>query len=174
MKTLTKATVKAYSIGTIATSIKKLDTQRRDITISALYYALTSSNIAYLKSMSQTDVACFDSALRALIPATWQRKGMFWQFSHDKKAASLEKLGLVLDPAKTMSFEEFAPAALAYWESKQEATKKAELTAQEEHDNAAKAFNRYLESVYSKGLTVSEMETAFIMFKKAHTLVQAA
>ena len=174
MKTLTQATIKAYSIGTIATSIKKLDTQRRDITISALYYALTSSNIAYLKSMSQTDVACFDSTLRALIPATWQRKGMFWQFNHDKKAASLEKLGLVLDPAKTMSFEEFAPAALAYWENKQEATKKAELTAQEEHDNAAKAFNRYLENAYSKGLTVSEMETMFILFKKAHSLPIAA
>ena len=174
MKTLTHATIKAYSVNSIRTSIMKLDTQRRDITISALYYALTSSNISYLKSMSQTDVACFDSTLRALIPATWQRKGMFWQFNHDKKAASLEKLGLVLDPGVTMSFEDFATVALTYWESKQEATKKAELTAQEEHDNAAKAFNRYLESAYSKGLTVSEMETALILFKKSHSLPIAA
>ena len=170
MKTLTQATVKVYSVNTIAASIKKLDTQRRDITISALYFALVHNNVSYLKNMNQTDVACFDSTLRALIPATWQRKGMFWQFNHDKKAASLEKLGLVLEPNVTMSFEYFAQAALTYWESKQEATKKAELTAQEEHDNAAKAFNRYLESAYSKGLTVSEMETMFILFKKAHSL----
>ena len=166
------ATIKAYTVTSIRTSIMKLDTQRRDITISALFHALVNNNVSYLKGMKQTDAAAFDSTLRALIPATWQRKGMFWQFNHDKKAQSLTKLGI--ESTEGMTFELFADTVLVYWTEHQQATKKAELTAQEEHDSAAKAFNRYLESAYSKGLTVSEMETMFILFKKAHSLPIAA
>lgn len=165
-------TVKFYKVNAIGKAVRALDTQRRDLTISALYHAVIHGNVSFLKGFSRADAACFDSTLRALLPVTYRKDGEFYQFDAKKLVNVMETLGVNRDTHK--EFPVFAETVLDYWNMYNQRTKEAELDAQAVHDKAAKAFPKMLDKMYSEGLTASEMETMFIMWKKAHTLVQAA
>lgn len=168
---MTTTTVKFYAVNKIANAVKGLDSTRRDLTISALYHSLVHGNVAFLNNFKRADTASFDTTLRQYLPVVWQVKGEFYQFNADKKARSLEKLGIVLPTDTVMPFEVFAEHVLNFWNMNNQREKQAELDAQAIHDNAAKAFAKHLATAFSKGLTISEIETAVIMFKKEHAIV---
>lgn len=167
--------VKFYKVNAIGKAIKGMDTMRRDLTISALYHGLVHNNVSYMSGLQREDAASFDTCLRKFIPVQWKKEGSFYQFDAKKLAANLTALGLGAPSEYKDDFDSFANIVLEYWNLNNAKAKGQELTDQQAHDKAAKQFPKMLESMYANGLTVTEMETMFIMFKQAHIVpVKAA
>ena len=165
---MTTTPVKYYKVNAIGKAIKGLDSTRRDLTINALYHGIIHGNVSYLQGFTKADVASFDTTLRQFIPVVWQKEGEFYQFDAKKLAKVVEALAVDKEAMKT--FEVFAEHILSYWNMNNQRNKQEELTAQEIHDSAAKAFSKALATAFSKGMTVREIETAVIMFKKEHAI----
>jgi len=161
--------VKYYAVGKVASTIRSVETTRRDATISALYHSLIKGNVAFLDGFTRADTAMFDSTLRTLLPVQWRwadaakTRGTY-EYNKTKGAKVLAKFELAF--ADT-TFEAFADAMLDYWMTNNQATKQAEIDAQTLHDNAAKRFQKQLEQAFGAGLTVSEIENAVILFKQS-------
>lgn len=162
--------VKYYKVNAIGKAIKGMDTMRRDLTISALYHGLIHCNISYMTGLQREDAASFDTCLRKFIPVQWKKEGGFYQFDAKKLATNLQALGLADAANYKEDFDAFANIVLEYWNLNNAKAKGQELTDQQAHDKAAKQFPKMLENMYANGLTVTEMETMFIMFKQAHIM----
>lgn len=70
---------------------------KRNITISALFHGLISSNVSWAVDMQRTDAADFDVVLRTLLPIKFNKEQGKYEFAAKKCYASAEKLGIELD-----------------------------------------------------------------------------
>lgn len=97
---MTNSTGKVFKL-TAANSIRKalgdVVEAKRNITISALFHGLISSNVAWATDMKRSDAADFDMVLRTLLPIKFNKDSGKYEFNVKKCYASAEKLGIELD-----------------------------------------------------------------------------
>ena len=74
---------------------------KRNITISALFHGLISSNVSWATDMKRTDAADFDVVLRTLLPIKFDKANGKYVFNAKKCYASAEALGIELDTMRT-------------------------------------------------------------------------
>lgn len=100
MTNSTNSTGKVFKL-TAANGIRKaladVVEAKRNITISALFHGLISSNVAWATDMKRTDAADFDVVLRTLLPIKFDKENQKYVFNAKKCYASAEALGLELD-----------------------------------------------------------------------------
>ncbi|AIT13571.1 hypothetical protein HOQ99_gp02 [Klebsiella phage phiBO1E] len=86
---------------TAAASIRKalsgVVEAKRNITISALFHGLISSNVSWATDMQRSDAADFDMVLRTLLPIKFNKDSGKYEFNAKKCYTSAEKLGIELD-----------------------------------------------------------------------------
>lgn len=70
---------------------------KRNITISALFHGLISSNVSWATEMQRSDAADFDMVLRTLLLIKFNKESGKYEFNAKKCYASAEKLGIELD-----------------------------------------------------------------------------
>lgn len=101
---VTNSTGKVFKL-TAANSIRKalgdVVEAKRNITISALFHGLISSNVAWATDMKRTDAADFDVVLRTLLPIKFDKENQKYVFNAKKCYASAEALGIELDTMRT-------------------------------------------------------------------------
>lgn len=97
---VTNSTGKVFKL-TAANGIRKalgdVVEAKRNITISALFHGLISSNVAWSTDMKRTDAADFDVVLRTLLPIKFDKENQKYVFNAKKCYASAEALGIELD-----------------------------------------------------------------------------
>ncbi|UVX34749.1 MAG: hypothetical protein [Bacteriophage sp.] len=97
---MTHSTGKVFKL-TAAAGIRKalsgVVEAKRNITISALFHGLISSNVSWATDMKRTDAADFDVVLRTLLPIKFDKENQKYVFNAKKCYASAEALGLELD-----------------------------------------------------------------------------
>lgn len=97
---VTNSTGKVFKL-TAAAGIRKalsgVVEAKRNITISALFHGLISSNVSWATDMKRTDAADFDVVLRTLLPIKFDKDNQKYVFNAKKCYASAEALGLELD-----------------------------------------------------------------------------
>lgn len=103
MTNSTNSTGKVFKL-TAANGIRKaladVVEAKRNITISALFHGLISSNVAWATDMKRTDAADFDVVLRTLLPIKFDKENQKYVFNAKKCYASAEALGFELDTVR--------------------------------------------------------------------------
>lgn len=157
--------VKFTKVAAIAKGIRAVATQRRDLTISALFHALVNANISFMADMQREDAALFDNTLRTLLPVKFEKKAGGYVF--DKVKAEKVRLDLGIE-FQAAEWDAVADKLLAVWLKGNKAENSKELDAQEKRLKAGKGVSRELEKALAAGLSVHEIEVLFIKFKAAH------
>lgn len=97
---MTKSTANVFKL-TAAAGIRKalsgVVEAKRNITISALFHGLISSNVSWATDMQRSDAADFDMVLRTLLPIKFNKETQRYEFAAKKCYASAEKLVIELD-----------------------------------------------------------------------------
>lgn len=100
MTNKTHSTGKVFKLtaaGNIRQALGDVVEAKRNITISALFHGLISSNVSWAKDMQRSDAADFDMVLRTLLPIKFDKEFGKYEFHAKKCYASAEKLGIELD-----------------------------------------------------------------------------
>lgn len=101
---MTNSTGKVFKLTAAASIVKALGDvveAKRNITISALFHGLISSNVSWATDMKRTDAADFDVVLRTLLPIKFDKTNGKYVFNAKKCYASAEALGIELDTMRT-------------------------------------------------------------------------
>lgn len=88
---------KLTAAGSIRKALGDVVEAKRNITISALFHGLISSNVSWATEMQRSDAADFDMVLRTLLPIKFNKESGKYEFNSKKCYASAEKLGIELD-----------------------------------------------------------------------------
>lgn len=88
---------KLTAAGSIRKALGDVVEAKRNITISALFHGLISSNVSWASDMQRSDAADFDMVLRTLLPIKFNKESGKYEFNAKKCYASAEKLGIELD-----------------------------------------------------------------------------
>ncbi|QWT56593.1 hypothetical protein Kp_Pokalde_001_002 [Klebsiella phage Kp_Pokalde_001] len=97
---MTHSTGKVFKLtaaGSIRKALGDVVEAKRNITISALFHGLISSNVSWATEMQRSDAADFDMVLRTLLPIKFNKESGKYEFNAKKCYASAEKLGIELD-----------------------------------------------------------------------------
>ena len=97
---MTNSTGKVFKLtaaGSIRKALGDVVEAKRNITISALFHGLISSNVSWATDMQRSDAADFDMVLRTLLPIKFNKETQRYEFAAKKCYASAEKLGIELD-----------------------------------------------------------------------------
>lgn len=97
---MTHSTGKVFKLtaaGSIRKALGDVVEAKRNITISALFHGLISSNVSWATDMQRSDAADFDMVLRTLLPIKFNKESGKYEFNAKKCYASAEKLGIELD-----------------------------------------------------------------------------
>ena len=100
MTNSTNSTGKVFKLtaaGSIRKALGDVVEAKRNITISALFHGLISSNVSWATEMQRSDAADFDMVLRTLLPIKFNKETQRYEFAAKKCYASAEKLGIELD-----------------------------------------------------------------------------
>lgn len=137
-----QSTFKLIAPKSIRAQLTKAVTLKRDVTISALFHGLVSSNVAFTTGMQREDAADFDTVLRHLLPIKYDKKSNGYMFDGKKAFASAEKLGIDLENmrlaykweevGRSALIEQFYVAVMAFYDANAAAKKREDL------DNDAK------------------------------------
>ncbi|AXY82044.1 hypothetical protein HOU72_gp44 [Pectobacterium phage Khlen] len=137
-----QTTFKLIAPKSIRAQLTKAVTLKRDVTISALFHGLVSSNVAFTSGMQREDAADFDTVLRHLLPIKYDKKSNGYMFDGKKAFASAEKLSINLEAMRTeykadaadrdAVVEQFYTAVMSFYAANAAAKKAADL------DNDAK------------------------------------
>lgn len=169
MKTTTEmkehASVKFTAVKAINKAIRGVATQRRDLTISALFSALVHADISFMADMQREDAALFDATLRTLLPVKFEKKAGGYVFNKEKADKVRADLGIEF---QSSDWDVTADKLLSVWLKGHKAEAAAELDAQEKRAKAGKGVTRELEKALAAGLSLHEIEVLFVKFKAAH------
>lgn len=97
---MTHSTGKVFKLtaaGSIRKALGDVVEAKRNITISALFHGLISSNVSWATDMQRSDAADFDMVLRTLLPIKFNKESGKYEFNAKKCYASAEKLCIELD-----------------------------------------------------------------------------
>lgn len=101
---MTNSTGKVFKLtaaGSIRKALGDVVEAKRNITISALFHGLISSNVSWATDMQRSDAADFDMVLRTLLPIKFNKESGKYEFNakaaprqHYEKQA--KRLGMTL------------------------------------------------------------------------------
>lgn len=157
--------VKRYKANEIKATIRNTATTRRDATISALFYALTSGNIEFLTDVKREELAEYDTTLRVLFPVKYVKKSNGYVFNREKCVEVCSKLDIEW---QSKDFDKIANILLEFYNKNKSLSQAKELTAQELQDSAKKTLERTFKKAIEAGLTVGDVEVLFQKFKKTY------
>src|SRR6478736_7918703 len=92
---------KLIAVKAIPAQLTKAVTLKRDVTISALFHGLVSSNVAFTTGMKKADAADFDTVLRQLLPIKFDKKSDGYQFNGKKAFESAAAIGIDLEAVRS-------------------------------------------------------------------------
>lgn len=157
-------TFKLIAVKSIPAQLTKAVTLKRDVTISALFHGLVSSNVAYTTGMKKTDAADFDTVLRQLLPIKFDKKSEGYMFDGKKAFKSADTLNIDLetlrarykagdDSERANVLAEFYDAATTYYNANSEAKKAADLSADDKRENAMTRIKAGIKAAKDNGAT---------------------
>lgn len=152
------------AVKAIPAQLTKAVTLKRDVTISALFHGLISSNVAFTTGMKKADAADFDTVLRQLLPIKFDKKSDGYQFNGKKAFESAAVLGIDLEAiratykdgdvvARDGIVQHFYEAAMAYYNANAESKKNDDLTADDKRNNALTRIKAGVKAAKDNGAT---------------------
>lgn len=155
---------KLIAVKAIPAQLTKAVTLKRDVTISALFHGLVSSNVAFTTGMKKADAADFDTVLRQLLPIKYDKKSEGYQFNGKKAFESATALNINLEAlrarfkdgdtdARANVVQEFYDAVMVYYSENSEAKKNADLTADDKRMNALSKVKAGVKAAKDNGAT---------------------
>lgn len=156
-------TFKLIAPKSIRTQLTKAVNLKRDVTISALFHGLISSNVAFAFDMQREDAADFDTVLRQLLPITFDKKMNGYKFDDKKahKTAEILEIDLNLtrcqykdNPAwRDTIVDGFYERVMAYYNANAAAKKSADLSADDKRANALMKIKSGVKAAKDNGAT---------------------
>lgn len=157
-------TFKLITVKAIPAQLTKAVTLKRDVTISALFHGLISSNVSFTTGMKKADAADFDTVLRQLLPIKFDKKSEGYQFNGKKAFESATALNIDLEAlrarfkdgdvdARAVVVQEFYDAAMVYYNANAESKKNADLTADDKRNNALTRIKAGVKAAKDNGAT---------------------
>lgn len=155
---------KLIAVKAIPAQLTKAVTLKRDVTISALFHGLISSNVAFTTGMKKADAADFDTVLRQLLPIKFDKKSDGYRFDGKKAFGSATTLDIDLEElrahfkdgdadARTVVVQEFYDAAMVYYNANAEAKKNDDLSADARRNNALTRIKAGVKAAKDNGAT---------------------
>lgn len=155
---------KLIAVKSIAPQLTKAVTLKREITISALFHGLVSSNVSFTTGMKKADAADFDTVLRKLLPIKFDKKSAGYMFNGKKAFESAGKIGVDLEAMRTefkhgaqadrdAVVQAFYDATMAFYEKNAESKKNADLTADDKRNNALTRIGSSVKKAKDNGAT---------------------
>lgn len=156
-------TFKLIAVKAIPAQLTKAVTLKRDVTISALFHGLISSNVAFTTGMKKSDAADFDTVLRHLLPIKFDKKSDGYNFDGKKAFASADTLGISLELLRNEYkqegadragiIERFYTAVMAYYTANADKKKADDLTADDKRNNALTRIKSGVKAAKDNGAT---------------------
>ncbi|QBP32903.1 gp3 [Shigella phage Buco] len=158
------ATFKLIAVNSLQKALKAAVDAKRNVTISALFHGLVSSNVAFAADMRKEDAADFDVVLRVLLPIRYNKEARQYQFDQKKAFASAEKLGLMLEAvraeyrnadkaAREQIVQDFYSLCMSYYDDKATEAKSNSLDADALRDSAFNRVKSSIKNAKEKGVT---------------------
>lgn len=159
---------KLTAVGSIKSTLAGIVEAKKNVTISALFHGMVSSNTSFATDMKREDAADFDTVLRQLLPIQWNKDAGQYQFSDKKAFKSAEKLGLTLEhfrsqfktgdkAAREALVQQFYEVCSKYYEENA-ATKKADdLSADELRGKALARIKAGVQAAKDSGVADYEI-----------------
>lgn len=168
LKVNTMKTFKLTAVGSIKSTLAGIVEAKKNVTISALFHGLVSSNTSFATDMKREDAADFDTVLRQLLPIQWNKDAGQYQFSDKKCFKSAEKLGLTLehfraefkagDTAKRAELvQQFYEVCSAYYDVNAAAKKADDLDADAQRLQALSRVKAGIKAAKESGITDTEL-----------------
>lgn len=157
-------TFKLIAPKSIRAQLSKAVTLKREVTISALFHGLVSSNVAFAFDMKKEDAADFDTVLRQLLPIIFDKKMNGYKFDDKKAFKSAETLGIALDTVRAnfkqgdeavrdALIQSFYDAVMTYYNANAAAKKADDLTADDKRMNALSKIKSGVKAAKDNGAT---------------------
>lgn len=156
-------TFKLITVQSIPAQLTKAVTLKRDVTISALFHGLVSSNVAFTTGMKREDAADFDTVLRQLLPIKYDKKSEGYHFDGKKAFASAVKLDLDLEQLRSLYREEverrdeviqlFYDRVMEFYNANAASKKQADLTADDKRLGALSKIKAGIKAAKDNGAT---------------------
>lgn len=155
---------KLIALKSIRAQLSKAVVLKREVTISALFHGMVSSNVAFASDMQKEDAADFDTVLRQLLPIKFDKKMNGYTFDDKKAFKSSEVLGIDLQAVRAdfKAADEAGRAALvqafydnvmAYYTAHAAAKKADDLTADDKRANAISKIKAGVKAAKDNGAT---------------------
>lgn len=93
--------IKIIAVSQINKAIARSVEIKLEATVSSLWHSVVHNNISFLKDMDRSHLAHFDTVLRQLIAARWNKETGQYGMDFKKAEKTAEKLGLDLDIIKS-------------------------------------------------------------------------
>lgn len=159
---------KLTAVGSIKSTLAGIVEAKKNVTISALFHGMVSSNTSFATDMKREDAADFDTVLRQLLPIQWNKDAGQYQFSDKKAFKSAEKLGLTLEhfrsqfktgdkAARAALVQQFYEVCIKYYNENAQAKKDADLSADELRGKALARIKAGVQAAKSQGCSDTEI-----------------
>lgn len=155
---------KLIAVKAIPAQLTKAVTLKRDVTSSAMFHGLVSSNVAFTTGMKKADAADFDTVLRHLLPIKFDKKSDGYHFDGKKAFKSASELGIDLEATRA-AFKDgdaaqrdtvvtaFYDACMAYYNANAESKKNDDITADDKRNNALTRIKAGVKAAKDNGAT---------------------
>lgn len=157
-------TFKLIAVKAIPAQLTKAVTLKRDVTISALFHGLVSSNVAFTTGMKREDAADFDTVLRQLLPIKYDKKSEGYQFDGKKAFKAAETLCIDLEAVRegykagdaenrSELITAFYDAVMVYYTANAASKKQSDLTADDKRLGALSKIKAGIKAAKDNGAT---------------------
>lgn len=157
-------TFKLTAVKSIRRELSKAVVLKREVTISALFHGLVSSNVAFAFDMKREDAADFDTVLRQLLPISFDKKMNGYKFDDKKAFKSAESLSIDLhavraafkvadESQRTEIVQAFYDSVMAYYNKNAADKKSSDLTADDKRANALSKIKAGVKAAKDNGAT---------------------
>lgn len=155
---------KLTALKSIRAQLTKAVVLKRDVTISAMFHGIVSSNVAFAYDMKREDAADFDTVLRQLLPIKFDKKLDGYTFDDKKAIKACDELGLDLtfiraafkdgdEAARAMLVQEFYDAAMKYYDTNAASKKSEDLSNDEKRLNGLNKIKAGIKAAKDNGAT---------------------
>lgn len=164
---------KLIAVKAIPAQLTKAVTLKRDVSISALFHGLVSSNVAFTSGMQREDAADFDTVLRQLLPIKYDKKSEGYHFDGKKAFKAAETLCIDLEAVRAQykagTPEErselvtaFYDAVMVYYNANAASKKQADLTADDKRLGALSKIKVGIKAAKDNGATDRDIIDALL------------
>lgn len=126
---------KLSTVKNILPALRKIDTMRRDETISALFHAMVNNNISFLDNAESHDIALFDVTIKKFFPVNMvkndKKEFVCFKYSKEKNIKFKTELGISDDKDNKIEWNKFYGIMFVYWTLNHVKAKNDQLSAEE-------------------------------------------